>query len=141
MDVRLTQQLISKVVETVVGTHATKTAQYLNRHPNSSEFTIAQQLHQTVHETRKTLYELQEHNLTTYYKKKDHKRGWSISYWKLNTTQIRSIAQQKPEPQPQPIKTQYTCPNKCINATNKNAMELGYICPHCGQTLQHKTEE
>lgn len=136
-----TTQKIRYVITRTVGEHATQIASYVNQNPKTSDFTIAKSLRKRVKDVRTTLYQLQEHNLVNYYKKKDYTKGWYISYWTLNTNTIKSLLQKiSKQKKPKQIKTEYQCPNKCINATTINAMENGYQCYHCGKILQNKTE-
>ena len=61
---------------------------YLRGKKNISEFIVAEELDQEIHETRKLLYKLLEHNVVEFERKKDKVKGWYICYWDLNKEMV-----------------------------------------------------
>ena len=51
---------------------------------NVSEFKLADKLELTVNQARNMLYKLHSHNLVSFIRKKDKRKGWYIYYWTLD---------------------------------------------------------
>src|SRR3989338_7376171 len=88
---KLTKSLVDNTVREVAGEDALPIVDYLKNKKNVSEFIIAEKMEIHINILRNTLYKLFESNLANYYKKKDKKKGWYISYWTLNLKRVKHV--------------------------------------------------
>jgi len=134
------------VISEVAGEEALRVVEYLQNKENISEFKIADATNVEVNKIRSMLYRLHEQNLVTYYRKKDRKKGWYISYWTFNQKGlpylVKSMSRQKLEhlrerlvKEERNINSFYICPNICTRLDFETAVECGFRCPECGELI------
>ena len=146
---RLTKAKIDETINTVAGEEAIPIVNYLKGKKNVSEFVIAEKTKLEVNRVRNMLYKLQNHNLVSYYRKKDRQKGWYISYWTFNPSGVRHLISSMRKRKLQELKERlaqeetnqgnyFICPNVCIRMDFTTATEHGFRCPECGKLVnQH----
>ncbi len=143
----VTDEMIDEVVEELVGEDALPVVEFLKGKEHISEFIVAEELDQEIHETRKLLYKLLEHNIVEFERKKDKVKGWYICYWDLNKEMVpylvEKIRKEKLENLRERLENEektsfYMCNNACIRMSFEEAMEFDFQCPECGQLMEEK---
>ena len=138
-------ELIEQVVSELVGADAVEAVNYLADKENVSEFVIAEELDVEIHEMRNILYRSYEHNILTFNRKKDKKKGWYICYWNFNEEQIphlvEKIRKQKLAKAQDRLAREennqfYMCTNACVRMDFDKAVEYNFHCPECGDVQQ-----
>lgn len=143
---KITNNKVYEVVKEVVGEDSIKVVQFLKDKKNISDFKIAEKVKADIHEIRNILYRLYNHNLVTYYRKKDRQKGWYISYWTFNKKRINDLMVQlhysKIAKFTERLKVEeanrgnfYLCPNACVRVNFEKATDFGFKCPECGSIL------
>ena len=145
---RITNNKIYETVREVVGEDSIKVVEYLKDKKNISDFKIAEKVKSDIHEIRNILYRLYNHNLVSYYRKKDRQKGWYISYWTFNKKRVKdlmkSVHYSKIEKFTKRLIEEeanrgniYMCPNACARVNFEKATDLEFKCPECGTILNH----
>lgn len=103
-----------------------------------SEFKLAEKLDRDINITRRILYSLHAHNLATFIKKKDQKKGWYIYYWTFSESEAsRLVAKYKKNPEIKKERTNtYFCNNKCGIVDFEEAFDTNFKCGECGEVLE-----
>ena len=146
---KLTNTKIYDTVREVIGEDSIRIIEYLKDKKNISDFKIAEKVDKDIHEVRNILYRLFNHNLVTYYRKKDRQKGWYISYWTFNKKRIKELidktTKEKLVKYSVRLKEEeanfgnfYLCPNACVRVGFEKAVDLEYRCPECGNILNHQ---
>ena len=145
----MTNKKIMEVVGEVVGEDSVPIIEFLKNRKNISEFIIADKLKLDMQRTRNILYRLNTHNITTYIRKKDKKKGWYISYWTFNKKHIKVLIGQLKKKKLEKLKEQlkreeanknsfFICPQACARLDFDQASEFEYKCPECGILLSQQ---
>ncbi len=146
---KLTEDKIYDTVREVVGEDTIPVIRYLKDKKNISDFKIAEDVDKDIHEIRNILYRLYNHNLVSYYRKKDRQKGWYISYWTFNRQKVHDVLKNlhstkldkfsaRLKVEEEHIGNFYLCPNACIRVGFERAVDLEYRCPECGSVLNHQ---
>ncbi len=145
---RLTNQMREEAVITAVGKEALPIVEYLDCRRNISDFKIAEKTDLTVQKARNLLYQLHEHNIVKYIRRKDDKKGWYISYFTLNKKGIKNLIKKQKEQNLEKYKDRlefeteegvfFICPNFCSRLTLNEAAELNFHCAECGSLLNQQ---
>ena len=146
---KITNNKIYETVKEVVGEDSLKVVEFLKDKKNISDFKIAEKVKTDIHEIRNILYRLYNHNLVTYYRKKDRQKGWYISYWTFNKKRIKDLMKQlhysKMERFTQRLREEkanrgniYLCPSACVRVNFEKATDFDFKCPECGSILNHQ---
>jgi transcription initiation factor TFIIE subunit alpha len=142
MTMKITNNKVYDTVKEVVGEDSLKIIEYLKDKKNISDFKIAEKVDRDIHEVRNILYRLYNHNLVSYYRKKDRQKGWYISYWTFNKKRVKELldktSKEKLSKYTQRLKDFYLCPNACVRVGFEKAVDLEYRCPECGSILNHQ---
>ena len=137
-----TQTPTEYVITELVGEDALEAIEYLQGKKNVSEFIIAEDLGIEIHEMRNILYRCYDHNICTFVRRKDKKKGWYICYWNFNADQIphlqTKIQKNKIAKLTQRLTTEqegqfYMCKNACVRMDFDKAIEYNFGCPECGE--------
>lgn len=143
-------QLVKELVKKIAGKNSEAFASLLYEKKNVNEFKLASSLKMTINQVRNVLYKLLEHNILSFTRKKDKKKGWYTYYWTLETAkalealkkfklqEIKALEQLRHSRQ---IKQYYVCPNECLEMTTETAMLHDFLCPECGTLLQLSNED
>ncbi len=144
---KASDKLLAEVVTEVAGENVLKLVKALKNKKNVSEFKLADAIDQEINITRNMLYRLYDHNLVSFVRKKDKKKGWYIYYWTFNPKRIKElvanlkkikIERLKERLQREKTTNFYTCANKCIRLDFDQATEFEYKCPECGEILNQE---
>ena len=146
---KITNNKIYDTVKEVIGEESLHIIEYLKDKKNVSDFKIAEKVDMDIHEVRNILYRLYNHNLVSYYRKKDRQKGWYISYWTFNKKRIKELLQKinrdklakytvRLKEEEANVGNFYLCPNACVRVGFEKAVDLEYRCPECGNILNHQ---
>ena len=142
----LTNKKIHEVISQVVGDEAIPIIQFLKDRKNVSEFKIADKVKYDMQKTRNLLYRLNSHNVATYIRKKDKKKGWYISYWTFNRKSVKDLIDSLKKDRLSKLKERlnkeekskgsfYICSKACARLDFDQATQFGFKCPECGSLL------
>lgn len=146
---RLTKQMIQDVVTQVVGEDAVPVVEHILKKTDVSEFVIADQLKMDMQVLRNILYRLHASNLASYFRKKDRKKGWYISYWTFNEKRVIELVpvlekqqlemyRRRLEQEQKNAGNFYICPNLCKRLDFDTAVGCYFKCPECGNLLNQQ---
>ena len=143
------KDFVDEAVINILGKEGLSLLELLRGKANVSEFKISDKLKITVNAVRHLLYKLVSHNLVSFTRKKDKKKGWYIYYWTLDEKEAEAMAiklkKQKLEQLRKRLEkessTDYlVCPNKCMRLSLESAMDYDFKCPECGNILEREKE-
>lgn len=144
---RITKKLIESVVNELVGPDAFPAVEYLLDKQNVSEFIVAEDLDIEIHTMRNILYRCYEHNILTFVRKKDKKKGWYICYWNFNKDNVphlvQKIRKQKLAHMQERLQREeggqfFMCENTCTRMDFEKAVEYEFHCPECNEVMQQQ---
>ncbi len=141
------EDFLSEVIKEVVGEDVLPLVRVLKNKKNFSEFKLAETIKKEINIVRNMLYRLYDHNLVTFMRKKDKKKGWYIYYWTFNPKRVKELVRNLKKTKVEKLKERierekstnfFTCANKCIRLDFDQATEFEYKCPECGEILQQE---
>lgn len=143
---RITNTKIYETVKEVVGEDSLKVVEFLKDKKNISDFKIAEKTDTDIHRIRNILYRLFNHNLVTYYRKKDRQKGWYISYWTFNKKRVKDLIKKLYVSKLSKYKERlfeeeenkgnfFLCPHACVRVGFEKATDFEFRCPECGNIL------
>lgn len=146
---RVTNTKLYETVKEVVGEDTIKVVEFLKDKKNISDFKIAEKTSTDIHEIRNILYRLFNHNLVSYYRKKDRQKGWYISYWTFNKKRVKDLIKQLNVSKLMKYKNRlfeeeknkgnfFLCPNACVRVGFEKATDFEFRCPECGNILNQQ---
>lgn len=101
-----------------------------------------------LHNVRRALYRLFEHNIVSYRRVRDKEAGWFKYYWRLNKTSLSILVRMKKKAVLSKLKERlsyeqgrmfFTCAKGCqVRVAFEEATELNFTCPTCGAQLQYQ---
>lgn len=147
---KVSNQLIESVVSETAGEDVVPLVKKLKNKKNFSEFKLAEALKQEVNTTRNMLYRLLRHNLVSFNRKKDKRKGWYIYYWTFNTKRVGyltgDLKRQRLERLKERLEREkegyfFECKNKCMRVNFEQATDFGYKCPECGEILDQEDNQ
>jgi len=109
------------------------------------EFSLAERLGMDVKTVRKILYKLYDNRLVKFRRIKDQETGWYIYLWKFYNDKLESLIVRLRREQVSKVRERleyekehqfFICGNGCTRTTFEEAMELGFVCKHCGSKLE-----
>ena len=145
----LTNKKIEETITEVAGDSGIKIVDFLKKKKNISEFIIAEKTKLDMQTTRNVLYKLNGHNVATYIRKKDRKKGWYISYWTFNRGGVKDLIvklkRQKLEKLKERLKKEednkgnfFICNQACARLDFEQATDFEFKCPECGNLLNQQ---
>jgi len=144
---KASDKILVEVIVEVAGKDVLPLVKALKNKKNVSEFKLADAIKQEINLTRNMLYRLYDHNLVSFIRKKDKKKGWYIYYWTFNPKRIKELVRNLKKTKIERLKERlirekatnfFTCANKCIRLDFDQATEFEYKCPECGEILQQE---
>jgi len=141
---KLSPKEIDTIISQVAGEDVLKLVKSLKNKKNVSEFKIAESIKQEINLTRNMLYRLYDHNLVSFIRKKDKKKGWYIYYWTFNPTRVKDVIRNIKKKRLDVLKERlaredssqfYLCKNKCIRLDFEQSTDFEFKCPECGLLL------
>ncbi|MBI4146459.1 hypothetical protein HY489_03930 [Candidatus Woesearchaeota archaeon] len=88
---KITSKTIDEVVSELTGQDVLQLVKHLRNKSNVSEFKLAGTMKKEINLVRNMLYRLYDHNLVSFIRKKDKKKGWYIYYWTFNQKRIKDL--------------------------------------------------
>ncbi len=145
----LTNKKIQETVSQIAGDTGVKIVDFLKNRKNISEFIIADKTKLDMQTTRNVLYRLNGHNIATYIRKKDRKKGWYISYWTFNRKAVKDLIKKMKKQQLDKLKERlkkeeaskgnfFICSKACARLDFDQATEFEFKCPECGSLLNQQ---
>jgi transcription initiation factor TFIIE subunit alpha len=137
-------ELVNDVVTEVAGEDVIPLVKALKNKKNVSEFKLAQQIKTEINLTRNMLYRLFDHNLVSFIRRKDKKKGWYIYYWTFNPKRVKGLTMNLRKRRLEKLKERlnrensgqfYICQEKCIRLDFEQATNFEFKCPECGRLL------
>lgn len=147
MDMKLTNKQVDELISNLAGDDVPPLISILKNKKNISEFKLAEDLNITVNQIRNMLYRLHKHNLVSFIRKKDKKKGWYIYYWTLDLKNTKGALQSFKRDQLEDFRGRlekeetgvfYVCPNKCRRYHLEQAMEVDFRCQECGELVREQ---
>jgi len=144
---KLSPKVIEGVIKELIGEEALPLVDVLKNQGKISEFQISTKSKIPVDTIRNILYRLYNHNLVTFIRKKDKKKGWYIYYWTLNTSRIKYLTTHLKEKKLDNLYERlereekghfFSCKNLCVRVDFEQATNFEYKCPECGELLSQE---
>jgi transcription initiation factor TFIIE subunit alpha len=144
---RLSNSIINEVITEVAGEDVVPLVHALKNKKNYSEFKLAEALKQEINATRNMLYRLLKHNLVSFNRKKDKRKGWYIYYWTFNMKRIKYLLADLKRDRLERLKERlareqssnfFQCENQCMRLSFDQATDFNYKCPECGELLNQQ---
>lgn len=144
---RITNALLENVISDTAGPDVVPLVLKLKNKKNFSEFKLAEKLKQEVNLTRNMLYRLLKHDLVSFIRRKDKRKGWYIYYWTFKLKQIKHVVKhlqkERLERLNERLKREldnsyFSCKNKCMRVSFDDATDLQYRCPECGELFEQE---
>lgn len=145
----LTNKKIYGLINEIAGERAVPIIEYLKNRKNVSEFIIADKVKLDMQTTRNILYTLNSHNVATYIRRKDRKKGWYISYWTFNRKRVKELTDKLRKEKIIKLTERLTkeesnkgnffiCGQACARLDFEQATEFEFKCPECGNLLNQQ---
>ena len=145
---KVSNKLIDEVVAQVAGEDVIPLVSYLKNKKNISEFKIAECIKVEINLTRNMLYRLFDHNLVSFIRRKDKKKGWYIYYCIFNLHQAKvmlsftkKLDDLKSKLSHESLDSFFSCPKDLTKLKVDYAMEHDFKCPECGTLLKQQDNE
>jgi transcription initiation factor TFIIE subunit alpha len=147
---RLTNKLMDELIINIAGDDVPPLIAILKNRKNVSEFKLAETLNITVNQVRNMLYRLYNHNLVSFIRKKDKKKGWYIYYWTLKMKNTKEALLNLKKNQLEEFKKRlnneesssfFVCPNRCMRRKFEEAMEFDFRCQECGELMHEQNNK
>lgn len=141
---KLTKKEIDGIICQVAGEDVLPLVKALKNRKNVSEFKLAESIKKEINLTRNMLYRLYDHNLVSFIRKKDKKKGWYIYYWTFNGTKIKDVIKNLKKNRLDNLKERlqrenssqfYSCKHNCIRLDFEQSTDFEFKCPECGVLL------
>jgi len=141
------QKLLETVIGNVGGKQAVEILKILEGTKNVNEFLIAKKLGVTINQVRNTLYQLSNHRLITFIRKKDNRKGWYTYYWTLNKKRSLEFLKQEIEKERNELlnklksretKRFYFCKTCVVDVSEETALNHDFTCQECGSIYELK---
>ncbi|MBD3361327.1 hypothetical protein GF358_00890 [Candidatus Woesearchaeota archaeon] len=141
---KLTKKEIDDIICQVAGEDVLPLVQALKNKKNVSEFKLAESINKEINLTRNMLYRLYDHNLVSFNRKKDKKKGWYIYYWTFNASKVKDVIRNIKKKRLDTLKERlqrekssqfYTCKHNCIRLDFEQSTDFEFKCPECGELL------
>ncbi|MEM3405460.1 MAG: hypothetical protein QW117_00590 [Candidatus Pacearchaeota archaeon] len=141
------QKLLENAIERVIGKQAVNILKILENKKNVNEFLITKKLNLTINQVRNILYNLSNHRIVSFTRKKDNKKGWYTYYWTLDKKRCLEFLKKELEKEKNELinklksretKRFYFCKTCVIDISEENALFNNFTCPECGNIYELK---
>ena len=128
----------------VAGANSLDIVGELSEESEMDEFSLAERLGMDVKTVRKILYKLYDNRLVKFRRIKDQETGWYIYLWKFYDDKLEGLVVKLRREQEGKLRSRldyekdhqfFICENGCTRTPFEGAMELGFVCKHCGSKL------
>lgn len=142
---KITGKVVDEVVAEVAGPDVVPLVRILSDKSNVSEFKLADSMKAEINITRNMLYRLYDHNLVSFSRKKDKKKGWYIYYWTFNKNRVRdlliTLRKKKIEKLQERLQREkttqfYVSKEAGIRLDFEKAHDFNFKCPETGQLME-----
>lgn len=142
---KITGKAVDEVVAEVAGPDVVPLVRILSDKSNVSEFKLADSMKAEINITRNMLYRLYDHNLVSFSRKKDKKKGWYIYYWTFNKNRVRdlliNLRKKKIEKLQERLQREkttqfYVSKEAGIRLDFEKAHDFNFKCPETGQLME-----
>jgi transcription initiation factor TFIIE subunit alpha len=147
---RLTDKRIEEILVKILGEEGIPLIHKLIGKENVSEFDLATRTKLDIKVVRRLLYNLYNHNVVGFNRKKDKIKGWYIYYWTLLPESIRFSYFKMKRDMLEKLKEQmsqenselfFVCPNNCVRLNFDQGMDFEFHCPECGELIHQDIEK
>lgn len=137
--------LLDEVIKRIAGKNTGEIGKILLDKDNVNEFKIADKLKLTINQARNILYKLHAHDVVSFTRKKDKRKGWYIYFWTLDQLKslhaLRKIKLIEIEELARILKNReekrfFICHEDSIELNEESAMHHEFLCPECGKLLE-----
>ena len=138
---KMWNKMLYDLVESIVGKAGVVIVDILKDKKDVNEFKIAEKLKLTINQVRNLLYKLDAHDVVSFIRKKDKRKGWYIYYWSLDTLKSLKLLARIKEKNIQQLnhvlashenKRFFRCKGCDVELTEENALTHNFICSECG---------
>jgi len=135
-------RLLKDIISEITGKQGADIVDLLQGKKNVNEFLIAKKLKLTINQTRNILYKLSAHNLVSFTRKKDKRKGWYIYFWTLNEEKCLGLLEKIINKELDNLRNQlksrqtkrfYECKTCNIEVSEEKALINDFACKECGQ--------
>lgn len=150
--VRLSNKLITDTLLEVIGEDSIVIYEFLKAKKNISEFVISEKTGVEIHQVRNILYRMHNHNIASYKRKKDSKKGYYISYWTFHPKRIKEVISNQNKLKLDKLKDRlskeekneggfFMCSSACSRLDFESSFDVDFKCPECGSLLQQQDNQ
>ncbi|MBT4935398.1 hypothetical protein HOL21_01435 [Candidatus Woesearchaeota archaeon] len=141
---RLTTKKTEEILVMILGEEGRSLVRYLIGKENISEFDLANKTKKDIKIVRRLLYNLYNHNLVGFTRKKDKQKGWYIYYWTLLPESIKfsyfkmrrdHLERMQHRLEEEQRELFFICPNKCVRLNFDQSADFEFHCPECGELI------
>ncbi|MBS3090759.1 hypothetical protein J4433_03270 [Candidatus Pacearchaeota archaeon] len=138
-------KMLYDLAEGIVGKNGIAIIDILKDNRDVNEFKIAEKMKLTINQVRNILYRLDAHDIVSFIRKKDKRKGWYIYYWSLDKLKALKLFVKMKERGIQQLnhvlashenKRFFRCNGCEIELTEENALTHDFICLECGNLLE-----
>lgn len=138
-------KMLYDLAEGIIGKSGVVIIDILKNKKNVNEFKIAEKLKMTINQVRNLLYKLDAHDVVSFVRKKDKRKGWYIYYWSLDVPKALRLLAKIKEREIQQLnntlkshenKKFFKCKDCDIELTEETALAHNFLCPECGNLFQ-----
>ncbi|MFW6025064.1 MAG: hypothetical protein ACOCRX_01860 [Candidatus Woesearchaeota archaeon] len=139
------EDIVSWTIEEIAGEEAVDIVFFLLENPDFSEFKLADLKNINIKDLRNIMYDLMEHDLLKWRRKKDRQKGWYIYFWTIKQENFPYLYRKFKKKKLEKIKRRideeennefFMCPNYCLRVSYEKAMDIHFSCPECGSILK-----
>jgi len=144
------EEALKEIVAKIAGKSSIVIVPILKDKDNVDEFKVAQKAEMTINELRNILYKLHHHDLVSFSRKKDKKKGWFIYYWTLSKERAietlikdynRELTTKKDILENTLKKNYFICARGHTELGEESALEQNFECIECGELLVLKDRD
>ncbi len=137
--------LLNEVVKRIAGKNTETIVPIIINKDNINEFKIADKLKLTINQARNILYKLHAHDIVSFTRKKDKRKGWYIYFWTLDQLKALHTLKKIKEKEIDELtkilhsrqqKRFFICHEDNIELNEETAMHHEFLCPECGKLLE-----
>jgi len=143
--------LLFKVIETLMGEETVQVAIYLINHPETIDEDIAENIEMNIKSVRSCLFKLNEQNLARFRRIRNPDTGYFVYYWVFEKDKLINLIERRKKHIIKLLSQRYeyeernllySCENpECLPVVLDMAYELDFICPSCGDPLDQQDNE
>lgn len=144
-------ELLFKVIETLMGEETVQVAIYLINNPDTIDEEIAENLEMNIKTVRSCLFKLNEQNLAKFRRIRNSDTGYFVYYWVFEKDKLINLIDRRKKHILKLLSQRYeyeernllySCENpECLPVVLEMAYELDFACPSCGESLDQQDNE